>query len=140
MKLCCKCNTEKSKKEFHKNKTKFDGLQSHCKQCVKEHHASWYQQNKKRVMKHTLNRRQRLYQTIDEIKKRSRCIICGEAETVCLDFHHLGEHKKERNISDMVQYGPSWDSLQQEIDKCIVVCSNCHRKIHGGLIDTGTLA
>lgn len=138
MKLCTKCNTRKNKKEFHKNKTKPDGLQPHCKQCAKQHHTTWYQQNKKRVMQHTCNRRQRLNERIDKIKKQTGCVICGEDEVICLDFHHLSEHKKERNVSDMVRFGPSWDTLQQEIDKCIVVCSNCHRKIHGGLINIGT--
>ena len=62
--------------------------------------------------------------------KSSGCVKCGEKEQVCLDFHHLGD--KDRTIAQMRGMGD--DRVREEISKCVVVCSNCHRKIHAGII------
>jgi len=54
---------------------------------------------------------------------------CGENNYACLDFHH-NSGNKEKNISRMVNGSSSLQTIQNEMEKCIVVCSNCHRKIH----------
>lgn len=69
----------------------------------------------------------------DEWKKQQQCLICSEKETCCLDLHHVNPSEKERNVSDVLKFW-SWERLMSEIEKCVVVCSNCHRKIHAGLI------
>lgn len=45
------------------------------------------------------------------------------------DFHHLDPSKKDFNISRK-GYTYSWDKVKKELDKCILLCSNCHRKRH----------
>jgi len=56
------------------------------------------------------------------------CLICGETDPRCLDFHHRdGEHKL-MCISKMS--GSSLERVRGEIDKCDVLCANCHRKLH----------
>lgn len=62
--------------------------------------------------------------------KSCGCIVCGEKESCCLDFHHI--HDKEFVIAA----GPevSIKRLLTELEKCIVLCANCHRKLHAGLI------
>ncbi len=60
------------------------------------------------------------------VKSRSCCVDCGEDNPVVLDFDHVvGE--KVMNISDMARTCYSRDTLMDEIDKCEVRCSNCHR-------------
>lgn len=134
MKYCNKCKTEKEISGFSRNKTTQDGLHFHCKSCAKIHHQLWYQQNKKRVMLCTLSRRKRLSEQVMIQKQYLTCCFCGEDNSICLDFHHTDSTKKEYNVSDMIAAGKGWKSIQQEIDKCICVCSNCHRKIHGNFI------
>jgi hypothetical protein len=57
------------------------------------------------------------------------CILCGYNKSpAALDFHHLEKDKKGWGIGTMM-YG-NWDVLMREIDKCILLCSNCHREIH----------
>ena len=63
--------------------------------------------------------------------KGGRCEICGYSRYVgALDFHHLDEKSKE---FDLWTRGltRSWERIQKEIQKCVLVCANCHREIHG---------
>ena len=59
--------------------------------------------------------------------KNCGCAICDEKDIACLDFHHLRD--KEFNIANEIK-NLSIDNLKKEIDKCIVLCANCHRKLH----------
>jgi hypothetical protein len=54
------------------------------------------------------------------------CIDCGECNPVVLDFDHVGNDKAD-NIARMVVRGLAWSTIQKEIEKCEVVCANCHR-------------
>lgn len=64
---------------------------------------------------------------------KTPCIICGESEPFCIDFHHKNPSEKEFTISKKTNLGK--DKLLAEIQKCICLCANCHRKVHAGLID-----
>jgi len=61
-------------------------------------------------------------------KKKLCCKFCGLKDYRVLDFHHLED--KENTISRMVGVGYSWKSIVKEMDKCITLCSNCHRIEH----------
>ena len=65
---------------------------------------------------------------INTIKTSKGCSYCGETDFACLDFHHMGE--KESEIARAIHNGWSKERLLKEINKCIVICSNCHRKLH----------
>jgi len=76
-----------------------------------------------------LNHRKMLNELVKK-RKSLGCAICGEKDNRCLDFHHTSG--KEMNISRSVRLCLSKERIISEIDKCVVVCANCHRKIHGG--------
>lgn len=64
----------------------------------------------------------------------SKCCFCGYNRcSAALDFHHIDETTKEFGLS---QNGMtrSWEKTKRELKKCILVCSNCHREIHAGLL------
>lgn len=63
-----------------------------------------------------------LYRT----KAERGCSRCGESDPRCLDFHHISRDTKYRAVSQLVC--AARETLKREIDKCIVLCSNCHRK------------
>lgn len=67
---------------------------------------------------------------LEEYKSNLSCCFCGESHPATLDFHHLDAAQKENSIAKMAAGGCSRKKILEEIDKCIVVCSNCHRKIH----------
>ena len=71
---------------------------------------------------------------VDSVKSKYGCCKCKETEIVCLDFHHLKPEDKSKEISRMISNGRAVKALKDEINKCICVCCNCHRKIHAGII------
>jgi hypothetical protein len=92
-----------------------------------------YQAKQKATAKiHKELHRNRNKQYIDEYRMVNPC-ACGESDIVCLDFHHIGN--KSGNISDMAKRPVSIAVLQAEMDKCIVICRNCHAKLHAKMKD-----
>ena len=57
------------------------------------------------------------------------CCICGESRLPCLDYHHKDPNDKVLRIAVMVKKH-SLASIDTEINKCMLVCANCHRIIH----------
>ena len=66
--------------------------------------------------------------------KGGKCMFCGYKRYLgALDFHHLDANDKEFGISkDGITR--SWERVKRELDKCVLVCSNCHREIHAGIL------
>lgn len=65
-----------------------------------------------------------------------KCIMCGESTTCCLAHHHIDPSNKKSNVSKMVDDKTvTISSIIEEINKCKIVCLNCHQKIHNGLIN-----
>ena len=71
--------------------------------------------------------RQRLKAKLVEYKG-GKCEICGYSKCIdALDFHHLNPEEKQFNLSSAKV---SFEKAKKEVDKCILVCANCHREIH----------
>lgn len=87
----------------------------------------------KRRLKTGQNRSNRIREFVKFIKGNFKCINCPESCPCCLDFHHLDPTLKDRDVSECLHNG-SMKKLLDEVSKCVVLCSNCHRKIHSGLI------
>ena len=61
--------------------------------------------------------------------KTSRgCAVCGEIHPACLDFHHKNPEVKGFTISKSIKARFAIARIKREIDKCILLCANCHRK------------
>jgi len=59
------------------------------------------------------------------------CRICGyDKWPAAFDFHHLDPMGKDFTISEGMT---SWDRIKPELDKCVLLCANCHRETHDGL-------
>lgn len=77
-------------------------------------------------------RRHKIKEALVEYKG-GKCEICGYNKCIAaLDFHHINPKKKDFNIAQTTSY-KNMNILKSEIDKCILVCANCHREIHAGL-------
>lgn len=71
--------------------------------------------------------------------KGGKCIKCGyNKSNRALTFHHLDPNEKDFGISHK-GYTRSWEKIKNELDKCILVCANCHMEIHEE-IDKGSVA
>lgn len=62
--------------------------------------------------------------------KGGKCIHCGYDKYYgAMHFHHRDPTQKEMNWNRMRSQG--WNKIRQELDKCVLVCSNCHAELHG---------
>lgn len=132
MKTCTRCNQTKDLLDFYKNKRRIDGYNSQCKSCSDEMNASVRGRNKDQYNSYRRNWKRELVEKINAWKRDVGCKVCSENEPVCLELHHLDPTEKENHPSLL---RTSLDRYMSEASKCIVVCSNCHKKIHAGKID-----
>lgn len=67
--------------------------------------------------------------------KGNECQVCGYRRCVSsLCFHHLDPSKKSFKLGGS-GLDHSWKKLKKELDKCMLLCHNCHSEIHAGLIN-----
>jgi len=100
------------------------------KEEIRIYDREWYANNKdyrERQVKLKAERRRKHAKFIWDYKAKCGCQHCGEKDPACLDFHHdVGD--KESAISNVKTWGIK--KLEEEISKCIVLCANCHRRLH----------
>lgn len=85
-----------------------------CKKCNSESATKAKQNRKKKCVEY----------------KGGKCERCGYSKCVnALEFHHKNPNEKDFNISTF-GYRMSFEELKSELDKCILLCANCHREVH----------
>jgi hypothetical protein len=135
---CSCCQAYKDESFFAFKNRKLGRLQTRCKQCQSKYHKQHYESNKEiyceRARANNPRYKQRNQQFINQYKAKKGCKFCQENTPVCLDFHHVDPNIKDWNISVMSRSASSIATIKKEIDKCIVICSNCHRKLHAGIM------
>lgn len=89
---------------------------------------NWYQDHKEEIAKKHKRQKQELKAWVNS--KKIKCKICGEDRKPCLVFHHRNSANKNNNIGSMVASRATRQAIQEEIDKCDVLCANCHRWLH----------
>lgn len=109
-KTCAKCKIEKSRKQFY-------GNTGYCKSCF-----NLYSVERTKKLKHTFVE-----------YKGGKCLSCGYSKCEdALEFHHTDPTKKEFSISKY--RSRSFDKIiKKELDKCVLLCANCHREIEAGM-------
>lgn len=113
-KICSKCGQKKSLSDFHKNGFDNQGNQKYrgyCKDCANKRERDRYREKKDFIN-----------------SQKTKCEKCGETRVYVLDFHHRDKKEKDFTIGKLNK--GSLEILQQEIDKCSVLCANCHREFH----------
>lgn len=64
----------------------------------------------------------------------SKCQICGYNKSQnALEFHHIDPNEKDFSLSSTRANPKTWSSITEELQKCILLCSNCHREVHEGV-------
>jgi hypothetical protein len=130
MKKCTICQLPKDIKEFNKNKSRKDGLNTVCRKCSQARSKQYYKENKdkhKKVVRGwNKDHRRELQNYLLEYLKIHSCVDCKESNPVVLEFDHV-RGKKIRGICDMVRRGNSLTMIKAELEKCEVRCANCHK-------------
>lgn len=128
-KYCSKCKRTLQIDNFwiRTKKTKIS-RQSICKECATKRRIQYYKENKDRENFLRKKRKQKRKAWYIKLKQSKVCCKCGESRWYCLDFHHTDE--KKENIANMYVRGTALEKIKEELEKCIVFCSNCHREHH----------
>jgi len=124
MKICPRCLTEKSIEDFYGKRTKVKGgkkyTESWCRECTKRRTAALYQRVKEKRKREAVE------------YKGGKCIKCGYNKYIhVLEFHHRDPATKDRSIKQLGR-DKLTDRLRKELDKCDLLCANCHREILRG--------
>jgi hypothetical protein len=112
-KHCKRCDTIKEAKEFYRRR-KGNDLSSYCKPCTNNQTIERQREFKLKCIEY----------------KGGECSRCGYKKcAAALDFHHTDSTQKDISIAKM-RHTKFDERVIKELDKCILVCSNCHREIH----------
>ena len=115
-KICKKCNKQFPIDNFYSNGRSSTGTikrKPKCKACEMESDSERY------------------YNIIEEFYGSYECSVCGYNRCkAAIEFHHKNESTKDKSLSNMKHY--SRDNLFKELEKCIMLCANCHREVHYG--------
>lgn len=129
MKCCTCCKLTKPLSEFNRNKSRADGLNNICRGCSTERSRRYYVENRE-LHKATVGARRNAVVAANqtnylEYLRAHPCCDCGNGDIRVLEADHL--HSKYKNVSEMLSGGCSWSTLLTELEKCDIVCANCHR-------------
>ena len=133
IKTCTKCKETKPITEFglkppsHRSIKTSSPFQARCKRCASKRSVAWVAANREKVNAQHKRFRQSRQAWIDSLKT-GFCLDCkGVFPPYVLDFDHLPEYEKSFEISEAIAKKFSKAKILEEIKKCELVCSNCHR-------------
>lgn len=126
MKTCIECGIEKELDEFS-IRSGATYRHNKCKACFTEYRKKRYRENPEiadmnRVIK--LQRRQALYQWLEDYLSTHPCVDCGTTDIRVLTFDHV--YEKNFDIPRALRDGMKVARLEKEVANCEVRCSNCH--------------
>ena len=129
LRKCYRCGELKAAEAFSWRRKARGQRDSFCRPCRsaygKEHYAANRQRyiDQAQVVKQRLRLKRTTY--LIEYFVTHPCVDCGETDPIVLEFDHLRDKRFE--ISEAL-HGRTWQSILDEIEKCEVVCANCHRR------------
>lgn len=133
MKHCPKCNKDLLNTFFYLRKKgpRAGRLYEKCKECMKIRGRSYYHNNHDRQLRLALIRRSRSYREKRDFIIKTKDIPCADCGIrypfYVMDFDHIDEESKTREVSYMFTRNWSLAKITAEAEKCEVVCANCHR-------------
>lgn len=132
--ICNVCTEDKTEDEFNFRDKQNGKRQRYCRECDSKRRKASYHKHSKRVKHDVIGRTRLEREKFQQWKQLQCCQVCGEDATECLDLHHTDPTKKDFNISNWRAHNGG-KRLWDEVAKCVVLCANCHRKVHSGRIE-----
>lgn len=131
MKVCTRCGPPAQPIENFAIRNRARGTRQYiCRNCQNEYVRAHYRANRAAYIEKARVRNTELIRINGEFLiaylKQHPCVDCGERDVIVLEFDHLRD--KVADVSVLARGGYSIETIQKEIDKCEVVCANCHRR------------
>jgi len=122
---CCKECNKKNTSKFRKNPANKDKIKQYSKKQYEKPGAKQIKQKKAKERILFIKKRAVDY-------KGGKCSICGYDKCIeALEFHHLDPSTKDSKLNGRgIDRRKSFEMLKIELDKCVLLCANCHREIH----------
>jgi hypothetical protein len=115
--------TKDPAKKREQNKRYFSGYYQRNKDAVLTKNRAWGTSDKGRIANKERHAAYKAF--LAEYKSKDGCFFCKDRDPMNLDFHHLRD--KLFQIGERRQ---RMDLVMEEIKKCVVLCKECHRKLH----------
>ena len=132
MKECTKCKNQKPLEEFNFKIKERNLRHSHCKDCTRLFVKNHYNRNREyylaKAQKRNKYLRYQINSYISNYLLNHPCVGCGEKDLAVLEFDYTGQVPKLKAVSHLIKDQVSLAKIQEEINKCVVRCANCHRK------------
>lgn len=129
---CCTCKKQILIKDYSWKDKKRGRRSTKCKDCTNKYSRQHYRDNiddyVARTKKNTARYKEEGRNLIYEFKLSNPCTSCGESNPIVLEFDHIDPKTKRNDVSTMATHGYSIESIEKEIEKCIILCANCHRQ------------
>lgn len=114
--VCPKCTTAKTLDNFYSRRGA-EGTSVYCKPCTNSQSVTRQQEFKLKCIEY----------------KGSQCELCKYNKYPgALEFHHINPKEKDFEISRCKSYTFD-ETIIKELDKCALLCSNCHKEVHGNI-------
>jgi len=136
--MCVDCNETKEITQFNKKGKTSSGkpdYQSYCKDCYKLRRRKYYENNHDAAIARSVRTSNRLAYELQLLKSKLKCDQCGESDPRCLEFHHRDPSEKIEGVRHL-WHKSSKKTAMDEMEKCDILCANCHRKHHHKLFIT----
>lgn len=96
----------------------------------KEYRKQYYKKNRRKIQDRVNDYRRRMRMEYREWKSTLSCVKCGYSHPAAIDFHHVIKSPDNQRVTDLVRNGRFGAAKKEALERCIVLCSNCHRVLH----------
>ncbi len=133
---CSQCKADKPVEDFFLRDKTTGRRHAECKACYTErrriyyteHYRKYGDQYRQRAKIRREKIKDELQRYLLEYLSNKCCAKCGETDPVVLEFDHINPSEKSFGIARAISDGLAWQKILAEINKCQVLCANCHKK------------
>lgn len=135
VKTCGTCKESKALDSFNRKQRSSDGFQPTCRVCNQARARLYYKENREHHIRVCVARRKQGVASLRakylEFLSNKVCEWCGEDDIRVLEADHLDPATKRDDISGLIHTPVAWKTIEEELRKCRILCSNCHaRRTH----------
>jgi hypothetical protein len=132
MKICIRCKLEQPISNYTRRRVSKDGYNAACKSCTRKASKKHFVENREyylsKAQRHRATNQKASREYTFNHLSNNPCSDCGEDDIIVLQFDHLNPKNKKNCVSTLITDGYRLETVKAEIEKCQVLCANCHAR------------